>query len=121
MDLRRDATPARKWIQGRLQRPLVQFPFATFEKRIARRTPAVFDFDDAIFLGRLDAAKVRRIIAAVSHGIPFLYLCSGGLINQAEAGLCVAANSTIRTGKDFEGKIVASPSISDINTEPASH
>ena len=56
------------------------------------------------------------LIAAISHGIPFLYLCSGGLINQAEAGLCVASNSTIRTGKDFEGKIVASPSISDINT-----
>ena len=40
-----------------LQRPMVQFPFATFEKRIARRTPAVFDFDDAIFLGALDGRE----------------------------------------------------------------
>ncbi|MCX5741110.1 MAG: glycosyltransferase family 4 protein [Proteobacteria bacterium] len=52
-----------------IQRPMVQYPFAAFERHLARARPTVFDFDDAIFHGAwgLDGRKVRRIIEAVGH------------------------------------------------------
>ncbi len=52
-----------------IQRPMVQYPFAGFERYVARRRPVVFDFDDAIFYGAwgLDARKVRAIIGAAHH------------------------------------------------------
>jgi NitT/TauT family transport system substrate-binding protein len=67
--------------------------------------------------GALDIGITNALplITAVQHGIPFLYLCPGGIINQGEIGLCVSADSTIRTGKDLEGKTVASSSLNDIN------
>jgi NitT/TauT family transport system substrate-binding protein len=55
------------------------------------------------------------LITAVQHGIPFVYLCSGGLINYDEGSLCVLADSSIRTGKDLEGKTIATSSLNDIN------
>lgn len=50
-----------------LQRPLVQFPFASFERRIAAKTATVFDFDDAIFLGGMDRRKVTAILGMVDR------------------------------------------------------
>jgi NitT/TauT family transport system substrate-binding protein len=54
------------------------------------------------------------LIAAVQRGIQFRYICSGGLVNYDEIGMCVAASSSIATWKDLEGKTVAAPSLNDI-------
>ncbi len=71
----------------------------------------------AVAAGAVDIGitNVLPLVAAVQHGVPFLYLCPGGLINQDEIGLCVIADSPIRTGKDLEGKTVATSSLNDIN------
>lgn len=55
------------------------------------------------------------LIAAVEHGIPFVYICGGALINFDEGALCVSPDSPIHTGKDFDGKTIATSSLNDIN------
>lgn len=55
------------------------------------------------------------LITAVQHGVPFTYLCSGGLINYNEGSLCVSPDSPIHSGKDFDGKTIATSSLNDIN------
>lgn len=67
---------------------------------------------DAIDIG---ITNPLPLASAVVHGVPFQYLCSGGTINQDEIGLCVVADSPIHTGKDLEGRTVASSSLNDIN------
>ncbi|HXF34699.1 MAG TPA: ABC transporter substrate-binding protein [Candidatus Acidoferrales bacterium] len=71
----------------------------------------------AVAAGAVDIGITNALplVAAVQHGVPFLYLCPGGLINQDEIGLCVSADSPIRTGKDLEGKTAATSSLNDIN------
>lgn len=71
----------------------------------------------AVAAGAVDIGVTNPLpfIAAVAHGIPFLYLCSGGLINYAEGSLCVSSDSALRTGKDLEGKTIATSSLTDIN------
>ena len=71
----------------------------------------------AVAAGAVDIGITNPIplISGVQHGIPFIYICSGGLINFDEGSLCVASDSSIRTGKDFEGKSIASSSLADIN------
>jgi NitT/TauT family transport system substrate-binding protein len=54
------------------------------------------------------------LIAGVQRGVPFRYICSGGLVNYDEFGMCVATNSAITTWKDLEGKTVAASSLNDI-------
>lgn len=51
---------------------------------------------------------------AVTHGLPFLYVCAGGMYNPKETALCVTPDSPIRTGKDLDGKTVAATSLRDI-------
>lgn len=60
------------------QRPMVEYQTTLFERRLSRRTPSIFDFDDAIFhnLFGLERFKIRRIIREVSHvvvGSPYLH------------------------------------------------
>lgn len=55
------------------------------------------------------------LLEAVEHGIPFVYICAGALINFDEGSLCVSPSSTIHTGKDFDGKTIATSSLADIN------
>jgi NitT/TauT family transport system substrate-binding protein len=55
------------------------------------------------------------LLAAVEHGIPFVYICAGALINFDEGSLCVSPDSPIHTGKDFDGKTIATSSLADIN------
>lgn len=52
-----------------MQRPMIEYFTAVFERVAARRRPTVFDFDDAIFNNRwgFEAHKIRRIVDAVSH------------------------------------------------------
>jgi glycosyltransferase involved in cell wall biosynthesis len=52
-----------------LQRPMTQYFWTMLERRVAKRKPMVFDFDDAIFHNRwgLEKYKLRRIIDAASH------------------------------------------------------
>lgn len=71
----------------------------------------------AVAAGAIDVGitNVLPLAAAVEHGIPFLYFCSGGTLNPNEIGLCVAADAPIRTAKDLNGKTVASSSLNDIN------
>jgi glycosyltransferase involved in cell wall biosynthesis len=49
-----------------LQRPMTQYFWTGLERRVAKKKPMVFDFDDAIFHNRwgLEAHKLRRIINA---------------------------------------------------------
>jgi NitT/TauT family transport system substrate-binding protein len=56
------------------------------------------------------------LATAVTHGVPFQYLCAGGMYNPKETALCVPPDSPVRTGKDLDGKTVASPSLRDITT-----
>jgi NitT/TauT family transport system substrate-binding protein len=72
----------------------------------------------AVASGAVDVGITNPIplLLGVAHGIPFVYICSGGLNNNDESALCVAPDSTIRTGKDFAGKTIASSSLVDINT-----
>jgi NitT/TauT family transport system substrate-binding protein len=71
----------------------------------------------AVAAGAVDIGITNPLplITAVEHGIPFVYICSGGLINYDEGSLCVSADSPIRSGKDLEGKTVATSSLNDIN------
>ena len=52
-----------------LQRPMTQYFWTMLERRVAKRRPMVFDFDDAIFHNRwgLEKYKLRRIIDAAAH------------------------------------------------------
>jgi NitT/TauT family transport system substrate-binding protein len=54
------------------------------------------------------------LVAAVQHGVPFRYICSGGLVNLDEFGMCVAPDSPIKEWKDLEGKTVAVSALNDI-------
>jgi NitT/TauT family transport system substrate-binding protein len=72
----------------------------------------------AVASGAIDVGIATPIplVLAYLHGIPFAYFCSGGLNNPDESALCVLADGPIMTAKDLEGKIVASPSLTDANT-----
>ncbi|MGH7715029.1 MAG: ABC transporter substrate-binding protein, partial [Vulcanimicrobiaceae bacterium] len=54
------------------------------------------------------------LIAAVERGVPFRYICSGGLVNLDEFGMCVAPDSPIKDWKQLEGKTVAVSSLNDV-------
>lgn len=72
----------------------------------------------AVAAGAIDIGitNVVPLAAAVAHGIPFVYLCSGGTINLDEVALVVAADAPLRNAADFAGKTMASSAITDINT-----
>lgn len=60
--------------------------------------------------------NVLPLASAVAHGVPFQFICSGGLVNPDEVSLCVAADSPIRTAKDLDGKTVGSASLNDTSS-----
>jgi NitT/TauT family transport system substrate-binding protein len=72
----------------------------------------------AVAAGAIDIGitNVLPLANAVAHGVPLIYLCSGGMLNLDEVGLCVAADSPIKTAKDFTGKTMASSALADVNT-----
>jgi glycosyltransferase involved in cell wall biosynthesis len=49
------------------QRPMVELPITTIEKRAAKNRKSVFDFDDAIFLGLGNERKIRELVELVDH------------------------------------------------------
>jgi NitT/TauT family transport system substrate-binding protein len=67
----------------------------------------------AIDIGITNALPLAN---AVAHGVPLIYLCSGGMLNLDEVGLCVAIDSPIKTAKDFSGKTMGSSALTDVNT-----
>lgn len=54
------------------------------------------------------------LLSAIEHGVPFRYICAGGLVNYDEFGMCTSADSAVKTWKDLEGKTVASSSLNDV-------
>jgi len=70
--------------------------------------------------GALDVAFVDPILVANAfiHGVPWAFFAGGGLYStEAPTSLlCAAPNSTIRSGKDLEGKAVAVVALNSIST-----
>lgn len=62
-------------------------------------------------------AGAPTIAAATAHGIPFLFLCPGGIYNSDRpgTGIAVAADAPIKSAKDLEGKTLAVGAIKDGN------
>jgi NitT/TauT family transport system substrate-binding protein len=61
-------------------------------------------------------ASVTSVIAAYSHGLPF-YLVAPGLFHRPQeltAGICVVADSPLKTVADLQGKIVSSTGVGSI-------
>ncbi len=61
-------------------------------------------------------ASITSIIAAYSHGLPFAIVAPSIIYRKdvATAGICVAANSPLRTPLDLQGKVVSCSAIGDI-------
>lgn len=53
---------------------------------------------------------------AVEHGLPLAFFAVAALYNREEVGLCVPADSPIRSAKDLEGKTVGTTAIRDTNS-----
>lgn len=72
----------------------------------------------AIAAGAVDVGITNPLplASAVAHGVPFAYICSGGLYNPKEAALCVAADAPIQSAADLEAKPIACTSLTDIDT-----
>lgn len=53
---------------------------------------------------------------AIRHGAPFVVIAGGGMYSSKapNGALCVAKNSTIKSAKDLDGKIVAVPTLKDL-------
>ncbi|MGA2394570.1 MAG: ABC transporter substrate-binding protein [Candidatus Lustribacter sp.] len=76
------------------------------------------DVAESIVGGAADVGKasVTSVIAAYSHGLPF-YLVAPGLFHRPQeltAGICVAADSPLKTVSDLQGKIVSSTGVGSI-------
>lgn len=59
--------------------------------------------------------NVVSLGVAVEHGVPFQFICSGGMFSPDLTALCVLSDSGITTGKDLEGKVVATGALHDVN------
>ena len=73
----------------------------------------------AVLAGTYEIGKSSLLASVNAHlrGIPLDVIASGAVYDSKSpfAGLCVATDSPIATGKDFEGKTVASPALNDLN------
>lgn len=73
----------------------------------------------AVAGGSIDIGKssVVSIVTAHAKGIPFVWIAPGSMYNPAlpDGGLIVAVDSPIKTARDLNGKIVASPALGDLN------
>ncbi len=69
--------------------------------------------------GSLDIGKssIVSVITAHAKGIPFVWIAPASIYNPAapDGALIVATNSPIKTGRDLNGKIVATPALGDLN------
>jgi ABC-type nitrate/sulfonate/bicarbonate transport system substrate-binding protein len=74
----------------------------------------------AVAGGSVDIGKssIVSIVTAHAKGLPFVWIAPGSMYVPAapDGGLIVAANSLIKTGRDLNGKIVATPVLGDLNT-----
>jgi NitT/TauT family transport system substrate-binding protein len=72
----------------------------------------------AVAAGAIDVGITNAVPLsnAIIHGVPLQYVCSGGMLNLDEVGLCVAIDSPIKTARDFSGKVMGSSSLTDVNT-----
>jgi NitT/TauT family transport system substrate-binding protein len=73
----------------------------------------------AVISGSYEFGKSSLLAAVNAHlrGLPLEVIASGAVYDSKTpfAGLCVATDSTITSGKDFEGKIVGTPALNDLN------
>jgi NitT/TauT family transport system substrate-binding protein len=74
----------------------------------------------AVAGGSVDIGKssIVSIVTAHAKGLPFVWIAPGSMYNPAspDGGLIVATNSAIKSGRDLNGKIVATPALGDLNT-----
>jgi NitT/TauT family transport system substrate-binding protein len=63
-------------------------------------------------------SSLSSLIVAHAHGLAFQLIAGGSRYDSKNpySVLCVKANSTLKTGADLNGKIIASPSLNDITT-----
>lgn len=63
-------------------------------------------------------SSIVSIVTAHAKGLPFVWIAPASVYNPAapDGGLIVATNSPIKTGRDLNGKIVATPALGDLNT-----
>jgi NitT/TauT family transport system substrate-binding protein len=73
----------------------------------------------AVISGTYEFGKSSLLAAVNAHlrGLPLEVIASGAVYDSKNpfAGLCIANDSPITSGKDFEGKIVGSPALNDLN------
>ena len=73
----------------------------------------------AVLAGTYEIGKSSLLASVNAHlrGIPLDVIASGAVYDSKTpfAALCVATDSPLATGKDFEGKTVASPALNDLN------
>ena len=62
--------------------------------------------------------EATELVNGVLRGLPLAIFASGALYDTASPTtlLCVAANSTIRTAKDFEGQTIAVPALVSLSS-----
>jgi NitT/TauT family transport system substrate-binding protein len=61
--------------------------------------------------------NILTLVQAHDHGIPMVFIATGNILRGGKSPtlLLVAADSTIKTGKDLNGKTLGSASLRDIN------
>jgi NitT/TauT family transport system substrate-binding protein len=73
----------------------------------------------AVAGGSVDIGKssIVSIVTAYAKGLPFVWIAPASMYVPAapDGGLIVATNSPIKTGRDLNGKVVATPALGDLN------
>jgi NitT/TauT family transport system substrate-binding protein len=73
----------------------------------------------AVAGGSVDIGKssVVSIVTAHAKGLPFVWIAPASMYVPAapDGGLIVATSSPIKTGRDLNGKVVATPALGDLN------
>jgi NitT/TauT family transport system substrate-binding protein len=74
----------------------------------------------AVAGGSLDIGKssIVSIVTARAKGLAFVSIAPASMYNPAapDGGLIVSMGSPIKTGRDLNGKIIATPALGDLNT-----
>jgi NitT/TauT family transport system substrate-binding protein len=73
----------------------------------------------AVASGSYEIGKSSLLASVNAHlrGLPLEVIAAGAVYDSKApfAGLCIAPDATLATGKDFEGKIVGTPALNDLN------
>jgi NitT/TauT family transport system substrate-binding protein len=73
----------------------------------------------AVMSGTYEFGKSSLLASVNAHlrGLPLEVIASGAVYDSKApfAGLCIAPDANLVTGKDFEGKTVGSPALNDLN------